>query len=412
MNLCTIIIITFILVTLMILTTINKKCKINNGGYVIDRPAKIISMTGKTIIDNKSFPTNIILQYPNKQINLTIKPGGIRTGGMFGKVVEYHDINSSKEYMVKSQNINNWTIEKKWWIRLTPQLKSLFTETYFVDPKLWHINPPVDTQRSLLTGRIPSRSVPNYSFAFSDYTAPPPYESPPLTAKPAPDSSSAFSNYTVPLQSENLVRRLDSSNIHEGIIVMAKYDGSLSNLLHNPSLNVTNVKSIIRQIVRHLLTFKDSNLLYSDLKLDNIVYEQQSQTYIIKFIDIGSLCKRDNCKVLAYIKDGPAYALSYGSDNAEGLCQHTYYFTKTDREIFISRGINILSLTCDNYFVMVCGLMLYQLISNSQNAKRFNLTSLLSNDFNDIYQSLLYFRPLLLDIQNNLMSLENLINKL
>lgn len=300
-----------------------------SGGSMIGRPATIISINGNIGRGGIPLPETIVMQYPREELPIILKveQGGLTKSGSFGTVVEYSGYDRS--YMVKILKNKYWVIEKKWWHRLTPRLKGLFTETYFGSPDMWHKEED-NHDRS------------NTTISFISTMEPP----------STPDNMSIIEyQRSAPndIELSKTLPTLGGGNDY-GIIIMEKYMGTLMDLAKERPVryNDRQVKSIMRQIINSLILLKDNNILYTDLKLDNCVYEVNSYGQIVvKLIDIGSLCDAKNCQIGNIMHDR-----KYGAPgNHSGVCPHTYMF-KSD-----------INATCEDYLINICRLMLYQFIT-------------------------------------------------
>lgn len=313
-------------------------CNMSSGGGVVDRPARIISISGKWIPSSMTnfklypLPERVVLEYPNiRPIIITPNNMSKTYGGAFGIVSEYQGDNG-KVYMVKSQKESDWNKELRLWRRLSPRLKGLFTETYFGSPNNWMVSLPEreDTIDNISIYSPPppgSFMTPPQSVTTGNMTPPPFIQTPPPAPREEPVIMIPIDDY--------------------GIVVMEKYDGSLRNLVGR--LDIGSIKSVMRQLLSSLDLLKDSGFLYTDLKLDNIVYKRYGNSIVIKLIDIGSLCDIHTCQIANY---NPTM-------EKHGTFPRNCPFT-----IMLNNDYGIKD--CLNYTITICNLILFQLSSNTQ----------------------------------------------
>lgn len=320
----------FMIIILVIGLVFLLKCLSNNrtsGGDVIGRPARIISISGKWIpndtlnIKKYPLPERVVLEYPNMN-STTLRPNTESKiyGGSFGIVYEYQGDNG-KKYMIKSLKESEWNNELHLWRNLSLRLKGLFTESYFGSPNRWMVSPEEknDTESIYSTMTLPTFD-----------------ESPPPT----------MGGVITPEKEREMITIDDY-----GIVVMEKYDGSLRNLVRQ--LDGDSIKSVMRQLIASLDLLKDSGFLYTDLKLDNIVYKKKKNTFtgteyiVIKLIDIGSLCYVNKCQVAHY------NPITEKQGTFPTNCPYT---------IMLDNDYGVKD--CLNYTITICNLIMFQLSSN------------------------------------------------
>ena len=83
--------------------------------------------------------------------------------------------------------------------------------------------------------------------------------------------------------------------IHEdadhAFIAMQVMDGDLENLFAKKKFKPLDIFRIIDHLIDTLLCLKNLNLVYTDLKWENVLYKKVGARYIITLGDLGSLSK-------------------------------------------------------------------------------------------------------------------------
>lgn len=359
------------------------------GGHSINKPAEIISISGKLIYKKSDgteipLPKEIILRYPNTELATLNYLYGKMGSGSFGLVAEYKGTNG-RLYMVKSQPEKYWKSELDWWRQLPINIKGLFVESYFGSPGKWMVS---NDDAGLAIGPNSPSVVSDWDINRPDYYS---------QGLPTPNAPIKFISPTSDMSSYDYVTMSSSGgNIQPlnsyGIIIMEAFDGSLDKLADShPDPGVVN--SVMRQLLTSMDTLLSSNFIYTDLKAPNIVYkiDHIHKITVIKLIDIGSLCKLDKCQLKKV--PGPTEPLI-----TPFPCTYTYGF----EEDTISN--------CTDYITRVTALILFQLITTYKNTLQIVPNNLNSPDKESyIRPDCMIFAPILNDmIQNNYTSLSQL----